>query len=279
MTSQYTVVQYVPNPLADERVNIGVMAWDENGISAEFVSNWPRIRSFGNEDISYVKDFVIKTSEALKTGARPDLFNEQEFDVARLEKMIGTWRHSIQFSTPRGSIKNRDAVLQDVAPIFLSLRGISRSMPRSRRTATRIAVLEVQRAVAKRNPASVDALVKTNLEVSGACDVHHFPVALANGHLTAAVETLSFEVREKRALEWELDSVCWACTDVRKQNRKLELAVFALAPKGESELYERAGRVLRKLRVPLVTEDTIGRWATKQATAVVPLINQRADRN
>lgn len=280
MASQYTVVQYVPNPLSDERINIGIVAWDDAGVSVEFISSWYRIRAFGNEDIGYVKDFVTKTSEAMKIQSQPDLFRSADrFDVALLEKMIGGWRHSIQFTTPRGSIKDRATVLRDVAPVYLSHRRLSRYMPRSRRTATKIAVQEVEKAVFARNPDFVDTLVKTNFEIPGACDVHNFPVALANGHPAAVIETLSFEIQEKRALELEIDSVCWACTDVRKQYRRLALAVFALEPKGKSELFDRAGRVLRKLDIPLVNENSIGRWATKQAVAVVPLASQRVGRN
>jgi hypothetical protein len=71
--------------------------------------------------------------------------------------------------------------------------------------------------------------------------------------------------------------VCWTCADVKKKHRKAQLAVFALGPKRKSELFQRAGKVLRKLEVALVTEGTLGLWADKQAASAVPVAKRLID--
>jgi DUF3037 family protein len=277
MITRYSVVQYVPNPLADERINIGVIAWDEQEMSCKFLSNWKRVQSFGHEDIGYVREFVAKTSSALDRNASPDLFgNSPGLDVSQLEKMIGTWHHSIQFTPPRTSVKNPQSLIQDLTPMFLPAP-LEHQVPRSRRTAAKIAAKRLQNAIAQRDPRYVSKILKTNLSLKGACSSHELPVALANGHLLAGVETLSFEIKEHKTLELEFDAVCWTCVDVKEKHRKAQLAVFALGPKRKSELFQKAGKVLRKLEVAFITEGTLGPWADKQAALVVPLAKRLID--
>jgi hypothetical protein len=272
MISHYSVVQYVPSPLADERINIGVIAWDEARLSAKFLSNWKRVQSFGHEDIGYVREFVGRATAALNSGASPDMFKTAPvLDVSQLEKMIGTWHHSIQFTSPRASTKTPEALIADVGPMFLPLPPADHHMPRSRRTAAKIAAKQLQTAIAQRDPKYVSKILRTNLSLKGACSSHELPVALANGHLITGMETLSFEIKEHKTLELEFDAVCWTCVDVKKKHRNAQLAVFALVPKRKSELFQKAGKVLRKLEVALITEGSLGVWADKQAASAVPL--------
>jgi hypothetical protein len=106
--------------LIETQARIGVIAWDEQGMFAKFLSNWKRVQSFGHEDIGYVREFVTKASTALDRDASPDLFGKNPtLDVSRLEKMIGTWHHSIQFTSPRASIKSPQALIEDLVPMFL----------------------------------------------------------------------------------------------------------------------------------------------------------------
>lgn len=275
MIARYTVVQYVPNPLADERINIEIIAWDEGGVAAKFSSNWKRVQSFGHENVGYVREFVKRTTSALE-ASNADLFkNSESMDVVKLEKMIGEWHHSIQFTTPRTSVKGRDAVLTDVSPIFLRSFPSSHAGSRSRKTAAVIAAKELQSAIALRDPKYVEKLLKKNHSLKGQCASHQFPVALANGHLIAAMETISFEVSEQRQLELELEAVFWTCSDVKNLDEEAPLAVFALAPKRKSELFRRAAKVLRKLDVDLLTESSLGGWAKKQIAAAVPEAQQK----
>ncbi len=278
MISRYTVVQYVPNPLADERINIGVIAWDETGMTAEFLSHWKRVQSFGHEDISYVREFVGRATAALNRSTPPDMFkNVSVLDVPQLEKMIGTWHHSIQFTSPRTSVKTPEALIADVGPMFLPAPAGDHYTPRSRRTAAKIAAKRLQTAIAQRDPRYVSKILKTNLSLKGACSSHEIPVALANGHLITGVETLSFEIKEQKTLELEFNSVCWTCADVKKKYSDANMAVFALEPKRKSELFEKAGKVLRKLDVALITEGSLGAWVNKQVASAVPLPKSLVD--
>ena len=59
MASRYSVIQYVPNPIADERINIGVLAFNEQVVKVHFLSRWDRVRDFGQvKDIDFLQNFA-----------------------------------------------------------------------------------------------------------------------------------------------------------------------------------------------------------------------------
>ena len=118
MSSHYTIVQYVPDPTAEERVNFGVIVWDKERIRSQFLVDWRRVRAFGREDIGFLRDFAKSATEM--TSDQPNLPElGQEFDHKHLKKLIGDWSYSIQFTEPRGSIKSAANLLEDVADAFL----------------------------------------------------------------------------------------------------------------------------------------------------------------
>ena len=53
---QTLIVQYVPDAVTNERINIGVIVLDENRASAAFLSNWGRVKQFAGRDIQFLQD-------------------------------------------------------------------------------------------------------------------------------------------------------------------------------------------------------------------------------
>lgn len=53
--SHYSVIQYVPDPAKGERINIGVVSFDENVTSICMADGWEkRAKKFGDGDLKYV---------------------------------------------------------------------------------------------------------------------------------------------------------------------------------------------------------------------------------
>ena len=67
MSTTYTVVQYVPDPIADERLNIGVIAISGDRARARFLTNWARAERFGNASVNVLPLF----SPSLRTEIEP----------------------------------------------------------------------------------------------------------------------------------------------------------------------------------------------------------------
>lgn len=63
MVSRYSVIQYVPDAIANERINIGVLVFDEQVVRVKFLSKWNRVVHFApNSDISFLMDFSDRKS-------------------------------------------------------------------------------------------------------------------------------------------------------------------------------------------------------------------------
>lgn len=270
MTAKYTLIQYVPDPIAEERVNVGVVTWDKKHIYSRFLADWRRVRSFGGEDIGFLRDFAKNFPEMTSpqmplqgTGGIPDL------DVSHLEKMVRDWGHSIQFAEPRGSLKSAQALLYDIAPLFLRERERGRPQPRTKATAAKVAatiLLDVVRQTVPEEEAA--ELVKKNETIAGDVEPHRFDVVLANGSLLAALHAISFEINEGEHLEKELVNTKWTLADVRNKYGELPLAVFTLPPtaKGTEPVYRDAIRAFKRLDATVVTtEKMMGKWSRECA--------------
>jgi hypothetical protein len=112
MTAQY--------PLAGERMNFGVITWDDQHVYSNFISDWTRARSFGGKDIGFLKDFATHLSDL--TGIERN--NYQEFSPERIGDLINDWNDSIQFTAPRGSTHSLDIALVNGSP-FAAVNAVS----------------------------------------------------------------------------------------------------------------------------------------------------------
>jgi hypothetical protein len=104
MVSYYTVVQYYPDPIAGERINIGVIAFGDGRLRSRFLENWRRVEQFGSEDISYLHDFARRA---------------EAWDEATLKDCMAWWKRSIQFREPLPSLLDPEKLLDEVVRLFL----------------------------------------------------------------------------------------------------------------------------------------------------------------
>src|SRR4051794_19732972 len=104
MPAFYSVVRYVPDVVANERLNIGVLVFGDGRVRSQFLENWSRVRSFGAENIGFLKAFAC------------DVAKMSEEDVRRISE---TWMHSIQLTQPAGSLFSPNDLLVDAAGRFL----------------------------------------------------------------------------------------------------------------------------------------------------------------
>src|SRR5882762_1127011 len=109
MASHYTVVRYLPDPLTEESINIGVIAYGDGIIRSRFVSDWRRVRSFGGEGIKFLKDFAREIEHAELTS----ILGQEGGEITEkdLHRIAHQWINSIRFSPPKASIKPPDALL------------------------------------------------------------------------------------------------------------------------------------------------------------------------
>jgi hypothetical protein len=281
MATNYSVIQYLPNPLADERMNVGVVVYDETHVRARFVADWKRLRNFANEDLQFLKSFAADFQRKAKT-LQP-LTGDDSTDVApsELRSMITNWIHSIQFTTPRAS-------LSPAAELLLELETRYLSTPR-RVPAVAYRDREAARAVAKRgvrlglqnvvDPSTADGLIRERGTLEGQFDKHIFDTVVSNGRPYFAVQAISFEMPDTSTLRRTIDATAWRVDDVHSLNPELPLGVLMLLPEQISmgfgrahDMMERAKRVFESIGADVfVEEKTVLEWSEKVARRTVTL--------
>lgn len=117
-SSYYCVVEYWPDTLAGERVNIGIVAFNTKLRRAvsRFLKDWSRVERFAlGQDIAFLREFVAREQPRLT--------------ISRIKKMRG-WSNAIQLTRPRHGFGTPSQLLRELAPLFLvSDRNASGSGP------------------------------------------------------------------------------------------------------------------------------------------------------
>jgi hypothetical protein len=125
-TCFYTVVRYVPDPLAEEFVNIAVLAFTDDHAQCK-VKDLEDALTFGSyADQDCLEDFCSR----LKSGCELNDLSliEPPKLGSRIQAIRHTaheWQNSIQLRAPCASIASIEDTLKDVERIFLSERSLS----------------------------------------------------------------------------------------------------------------------------------------------------------
>lgn len=265
MNSKYAVVQFYPDPGSDERLDIGVVAWDAAGAHVVFIESWERTHAIGLEEAQRLQDFA-------------DLLRAQAPDDVELliDPVTGALaRHLALAAAPGIRLSPVKSAPQDAPALAASLAAQFHYGPpprpkrgRDRRSAAHCAYRAVFGAVRRRAPNFAARLVHARQVVDGKFGKHQFDVVLAGAHPLAAIEALSFEVGSPRSLRRDVDATAWALDDVHKLHPRLPLAVFALPPANPDakSVQGDAARLFRGLGASVIsTEPSMARWALRHA--------------
>jgi hypothetical protein len=105
MPSFYFVAQYVPDQVADERINFGVFACGEGRTLYRFLRDWRRVEAFADGGpTGFLREFAADAAS---------------WDEVALRECAAKWRHSIQITPARGSLLPPESLLERMARAFL----------------------------------------------------------------------------------------------------------------------------------------------------------------
>src|SRR5512141_879657 len=106
MPSKYALIQYRPDRGRDERLNIGVIAWDADGAHVVFIESWERARLFGGQDVAFLREFAQSMERRLPEEI--ELLADELRDES-VERWLGDVAHSVQLTAaqraPEGAKK------------------------------------------------------------------------------------------------------------------------------------------------------------------------------
>jgi Protein of unknown function (DUF3037) len=263
MATHYSVIQFVPDPVIDERINIGVVVYDANRCLVKFVEDWNRVEAFGDRDIGFLREFAKDLSAAASGGSKVPLSSES------IEQMSHRWINSIQLTGPRGATVGLQELYEDVSARFLRPLKAKRPRARDRRAAIKVARSALEKALKRRRIVEPAKHLQKNLTIEGRVEPHTFEIGIQNGILRGAADGLSFEGSDVDGMRKDLDSIAWSAGDVQALNKKLDLSVVVLTKDRNASIYQRATNIFDRLSVRMVPEDDVTDWAEMVVNTVL----------
>ncbi len=256
MASYYSVIQYVPNPIADERVNIGVVAFDESGDCAvRPLESWTRAERFTGQHGRNLQRHV----EALEA-----LIRESESPAAAIERASEHWTHSIQVTQPRASLRTIEEILANTAPTVLVEEPARAPRRAGRPELARQAHGSMMQALtrAQLGPVAPEVL-KPRSRIEGALEEHDVDLSLRNGKVLVAVRALSFPRARSTYIDYEVSDTAWAVQDLRSSAGHPQVTVLIGPPEDPDRPdFQRARKVLDGLKADVVEPGQLDGWAS-----------------
>lgn len=248
MPAYYSVVQYTPDPIIGERINIGVVVFGNGQILTRFLKNWSRVKNFGGN---------VTSLKAFAHEAQHNLDEEKVREAAR------RWSNCIQFTQPAASVLTPELLLEDASKRFLNDPEKTCRFRRTRRDAVALARKYLKTALRDRvGGTKARSLLKGHYPIDGTLDKHEFDLSVANGHPFFAVQGLSFETTEENdRLVKDVHATAFSIEDVRKHITNFPVGVVVLVPTDAPPLYQRAVHTFQAVGAEVVTEDQIDQWA------------------
>ena len=284
MPAKYSVVQYFPDPINGERINIRVLVFGEGQVRSKFLTDWERVRRFADGDIDTAKAFSewvqLETKHPYAAPASAPLRNISvplHLDAIAIERMASEWSNAIQLTQPQPSLEEPEALLARLAKVFLREPQRREAAFRDREFVAHQAFHAVRDAVARRlDRSTARTVVKPNYVIGGKL-VPNIPVDLAvqNGQIFLVSQAVSFETPDSGVVDRQVREAIYRLRDIRDLRSGIKLDVVALPPAPEHqssqrilEAFEALPEMCQQIGARLVLDHNVPDWADDVASLV-----------
>lgn len=268
MSTKFSVIRFVPDVVADERVNIGVVVVDERLRYARcaFVRNWSRASKIANGDASFLSQvasaFEAACSLMTDTDSSPlSILNNG------LQTLSENWDNGIQLSTPKSVLMDADLAVKFLAERYLTQP--ERKMPVPARTklqAVSKARRSLEKALANLSFTSEHKVVtRKDAVVKGNKTLQQFDYGVRNGVMRIGGFGLSFETGTDDEIALKINAIGFAALDIREANPTLPIGVVAIGDQRKRRgVWARFDESLGDIGVDLLRENQIDEWSEEK---------------
>jgi hypothetical protein len=269
-----STIQYVPDPIADERINIALVVISDSAARCEVITDWRRVHSFGRRTTEGLKDWVYEFKSFVE-GQRP-LLAPSELSVQLMTDWSSSWAiSSIQISKPQPVMLDFESTLSIYASRVLRL-GMRQEGANSNEKSAIISgarrALEFSLAEASNSP-YIRSYVKNRVDASGRLERHPIDLGVEiDGNVYTGAYALSFRRSSPQDIERDREGILWKLSDlVNNRLSRISLAVIA-SPPSDSQLeevhksFQKLQTSCEAIRVPVVLSSTadVQQWASRQ---------------
>src|SRR5438034_5730122 len=197
-TFRYSIAQYAPSPVRDERLNVGVVVV---GVESSYLgSKWLGPSEFGRlKRLGFVTEFGFLTELARSFAESRTADGQLEgvatgpWDADALDRASHEWANTVRLTSPRGVIHDRgDALVESLFRQLVADPTAPRKRARDRRWIQGRVGRTLRKAVQDTHP-QVDPskYVVKSAPVRGGIDRHTVDYELRNGQPLQFIESLA----------------------------------------------------------------------------------------
>lgn len=264
---RYSLIQYVPSPTRDERLNVGVIVVgaDPDWFGSRVLSRSHRGRlkrlGFG-ATFSFLDDLNRELADS-SVSDQLALARDRPWNAATLERAVIDWANTVQLSAPRAAIHDRPQVLLDsLYAELVADPAEPRHRARDRRWIRSRAISGLRQGLESIPGFDFDAHVRTKVRIDGALEQHDFDIELRNGQPIRLIQGLALEGVSKR--DREIEALAWTIDDVQRTSTT-PISVLSV---GNGAAFNRARHIYEGLGAQVVTEPEFDAWLDQAATGL-----------
>lgn len=270
-TSGFTIVQLVPDPIANERINVGVIVLHQTHVYHRFIKRLSRVRHFAKDfDLERMHDFertlYILAEQGPGEGqvGLPFLGGNSHSVTEFVRHAAQNWSHQIQCTPIQPSMEPPLQLLDRLSarylkePVIAAREGLSSTQLASR-AAHELRIAMPHEALSTHK---VEMFQKSPGKV-----IPHVPVdvRLMNGDLKAAVRAVSFQGTLVKDMIHNWTTALLALSDLKAAHPDAAMSLHAAPPvrttRDVTSVFDDAGDAAEKARVEFVLIDQTPRWA------------------
>jgi hypothetical protein len=279
-TYAYSILQYVPDPVRGERINVGVLVAAEAGdyFGAKLIHRreFGRIKRLGyGLDLEFLTEFDDQLRRDSFEAAQIPGTAGNVWGVDALAAASREWANTMQLTPPRPVLSEKaPELLTDLYRRFVAPPAPPRTRARDRRWINRRVSTKLRALLRAQRP-DLDATrhVKSDVTIQGGLQLHRFDIQLANGRPIDVVRSLSFETGDKQGLQTEIDAVAWAIDDLKSAEHAPPVTVVSI---GGGKQLETAASVYEKLGATFVREREIDGWVQDSSSRLLISLSSTA---
>ncbi len=227
----YSVVKFVPDPVKDERVNIGVIVSDdERQFATKFIDNFELLKErYSILGIDLLKSIVSSYDVNLRDRKR----SLEDLHKSSLKN------NRIWVESPRAT--NSASIEEAVSEIYSQMISIPEKQD-GRRIQNSLDkkiedVLYNKLGMEKRH-------VRRSCVVEGMKTNGKFHYVFGNGHITDILQRISFDVRNKDHALQQVKSFVYDSSDIHKKSGKINCIAYMPIPKNPCAQHKEAINIL-----------------------------------
>jgi hypothetical protein len=262
MASYYSILQYVGDPVRDERLNVGVFAFDESRCKFVHTDDWSHLRClFGSQSIPAVKNAL---RELRHWGGR------------EVQNFVHNPFGNFNVTLPSASVLSPEELL-----LFISRRVLpTKSAKLAGYQVKSEVVRDVRRQFRDRlkdrfGPGGV-ALLRDRDRLIFSTKVPINPdVAIGNGEVQSVVQALSFEEKDENKVQRDVSATGFIIREIREAEgpiSKAKIGIVCVPPKNGSKdmnrYYDLAVNEFQQRDATLLQIEQIGAWTEAQVNGL-----------